>query len=84
MFKKYNRTDPSPDIDYIVKEIIINSIIQGHAARVQAEADAVVTRRLHLYNPLASHARRSNPGAREYTGRHQATVTVHHPGRGWL
>jgi hypothetical protein len=28
MFIKHNRTDPSPDIDYIVKEIIINSIIK--------------------------------------------------------
>ena len=28
MFKKYNRSDQSPDIDYIVKEIIINSIVQ--------------------------------------------------------
>jgi len=28
MFIKYNRVDPSPDIEYIVKEIIINSIIQ--------------------------------------------------------
>ena len=28
MFTKYNRVDPSPDIEYIVKEIIIDSIIQ--------------------------------------------------------
>ena len=28
MFIKYNRVDPSPDIEYIVKEIIINSIIK--------------------------------------------------------
>ena len=28
MFNKYNRLDPSPDIDYVVKEIIINSIVQ--------------------------------------------------------
>jgi hypothetical protein len=28
MFIKYNRIDPSPEIEYIVKEIIINSIIQ--------------------------------------------------------
>ena len=28
MFIKYNRVDPSSDIDYIVKEIIINSIVQ--------------------------------------------------------
>ena len=29
VFKKYNRSDPSPNIDYIVKEIIINSIIKA-------------------------------------------------------
>jgi hypothetical protein len=28
MFIKYNRIDPSPEIEYIVKEIIINSILQ--------------------------------------------------------
>ena len=28
MFIKYNRVDPSPDIEYIVKEIIINSVIK--------------------------------------------------------
>ena len=28
MSKKYNRVDPSPDIDYIVKEIIIILIVQ--------------------------------------------------------
>ncbi len=28
MFIKYNRIDPSPEIEYIVKEIIMNSILQ--------------------------------------------------------
>jgi hypothetical protein len=28
MFTKYNRTDPSPEIEYIVKEIAIGSILQ--------------------------------------------------------
>ena len=33
MFIKYNRVDPSPDIDYIVQEIIINSIVQKNISK---------------------------------------------------
>ena len=79
MFKKYDRSDPSPDIDYIVKEIIINSIIKVDNTITNIE-DIPMRQATQLeYNIIDEYKNclQNNPHQASGTDRMTAMKTIH-------